>query len=94
MAVMTSYSEDTLADYMLLVTKAVSAAAGIDYAAFAEAVNDTLLAYGVTDIADATDIKKTQGVGSNRGMAMCDCLLDDCLRFQALMVGHTSGVKC
>ena len=53
-----SYSETELADYMLAVTQAVSSVLGLTSDSFDEAVNDTLIGYGVEDIAEATDISK------------------------------------
>jgi hypothetical protein len=58
MAIPTSYTEYELSEYMLSVTAAVSASAGLDSMAFDEAVNDVLAAYGEDDIADATNIVK------------------------------------
>lgn len=62
MAIPSSYTEFTLASYMLTVTTNVAAALGWDADNFEEAVNDALVAYGVTDIADATDIAKLRAI--------------------------------
>ena len=60
MAAPTSYDENTLAVYM--DTLLGSLADVLDWTSgsgsFDEAINETLLAYGVDDIADATDIRK------------------------------------
>ena len=58
MAAPTSYTESSLISYMRTVTQAVSDTLGLNTGAFQEAVNDVLAAYGVSDIADATDITK------------------------------------
>jgi hypothetical protein len=60
MAVPTAYTEDTLAEYMHSALREVATTLGFapgdgDYD---EAVNEALLAYGVTDIAEATQIAK------------------------------------
>jgi hypothetical protein len=53
------YTEAELAAYMHSVLGAVAAALGYTApGSYQEAVNETLLAYGVDDIADATDIRK------------------------------------
>lgn len=63
MPVPTSYTESQLKDYMLSVTSRVATAIQ-DWTAsnFAEAVTDTLIAYGVDDIADAEEIGKLRGL--------------------------------
>lgn len=58
MAIPSAYTEGSLAAYMRSVTKAVSDVLNLIDSDFAEAVNDVLSAYGVSDIADATDIAK------------------------------------
>lgn len=62
MAIPSSYDEDTLKAYMLAALGDLGSVLGLTTGSFAEAVNDTLLAYGApsgaTDIADATDIPK------------------------------------
>lgn len=58
MAIPTSYTESTLRDYMLTVTENVASALGWTATKFTEAVNDALVAYGVSDITSATDIAK------------------------------------
>lgn len=65
MAIPASYTEYELTEYMLSVTSAVSATVGetgLQTYAFAEAVNDVLVAYGVDDIADAEDIAKLRSL--------------------------------
>lgn len=60
MAVPTVYSETTLANLMAAALGPIAATLAItDYS---EAVNDVLLAYGVTDIADATDIPRIRAM--------------------------------
>lgn len=56
MAAPTSYTESSLISYMRTVTQAVSDTLNLNTGAFQEAVNDVLAAYGVSDIADVTDI--------------------------------------
>lgn len=60
MPVPTSYTETGLADYMKSVL--AETAEAINWittpGSYQEAVNETLIAYGVDDIAEATDIKK------------------------------------
>lgn len=51
-----------MASYMLNATNNVAAALGWDADNFEEAVNDALVAYGVTDIADATDVAKLRTI--------------------------------
>lgn len=58
MAIPSSYTESALRDYMLSVTANVAGAVGWTAVNFTEAVNDALVAYGVADIALATDIAK------------------------------------
>lgn len=62
MAIPSSYSEVSLAAYMLSVTGNVAAALGWTASDFTEAVNDALVAYGVPDIANATDIAKLRAL--------------------------------
>lgn len=71
MAIPTSYTEQTLADYMVTVTEQVSAAIGLDFASFGEAINDTLIAYGESDIADATNIKKLRALAKVEAWRRC-----------------------
>lgn len=47
---------------MLTVTQQISSVVGLDASSFSEAVNDTLVSYGVTDIANATDIGKLRAL--------------------------------
>lgn len=58
MAIPSSYTESALRDYMLSVTANVAGALGWTAVNFTEAVNDALVAYGVTDIALAVDAAK------------------------------------
>lgn len=58
MAIPSSYTESSLRDYMLSVTANVAGALGWTAVNFTEAVNDALVAYGVTDSALATDVAK------------------------------------
>jgi hypothetical protein len=63
MAAPTSYTEITLASFMLAALSSVATAMGwTALADVQEAINDTLLAYGVTDIIQATDIKKLRAL--------------------------------
>lgn len=62
MAIPTSYSEETLKAFMLAALSNLGATLGLTAASFDEAVNDTLLAYGVSDIAQATDMAKLRGL--------------------------------
>jgi hypothetical protein len=55
----TSYTESDLAVFMHIVTETAAAALGWTALTFdAEPVNDALILYGVSDIAQATDIPK------------------------------------
>lgn len=58
MAIPSSYTESSLQDYMVEITQAISSVIGLSASDFYQAVNETLLSYGVDDIADATDIRK------------------------------------
>lgn len=58
MAIPTSYTEATLKGYMLATLSDLGTVLGLATSNFDEAFNDALLAYGVTDIANATDIPK------------------------------------
>ena len=71
MAIPASYTESTLADYMLTVTEAVSNVIGLDFLSFEEPVNDTLVAYGVTDIANATNVKKLRALAKVEAWRKC-----------------------
>lgn len=62
MALPSSYTESTLRDYMLSITANVAGALGWTASSFTEAVNDALVGYGVSDIADATDIAKLRSL--------------------------------
>lgn len=61
MAAPTIYTESTLAAYMLTCLKDVATQmAWTTLTDVQEAVNEALLAYGVTDVANASDIKKVR----------------------------------
>lgn len=64
MALPSAYSEEDLKDYLLVVLGSVGDALGWDANTLllAEVVNDTLLAYGVDAIADASDIPKLRAL--------------------------------
>lgn len=62
MAIPGSYTEETLKTYMLTVLRQLGAVLGMTVNSFDEAVNEVLLAYGVADIADATDIPKLRAL--------------------------------
>lgn len=64
MALPTAYTEPELSAFMHAVLGDVATALGwsTDDERFDEAVNDTLLAYGVDDIDDATDIPKLRAL--------------------------------
>lgn len=62
MAIPTSYTETTLAEYMLAVLGVVGQTLGLSSSSFGEAVTDTLLAYGTDDISQATDMKKLRAL--------------------------------
>lgn len=62
MAIPTSYTETTLGEYMISVLGVVGQVLDYSSSSMAEAVNDVLLAYGVDDISQATDIKKLRAL--------------------------------
>lgn len=62
MAIPTSYTESELRTYMLGVVSAVANALGWTATDFAEAVNDALSTYGVSDITEATNIAKLRSI--------------------------------
>jgi hypothetical protein len=62
MAIPSIYTENTLADYMLSVTAQIANVISFEHRDFEEAVNETLIAYGVDEIADATDIGKLRAL--------------------------------
>lgn len=62
MALPTIYDEYLLGTYMQEAVKGVADALKLELTDFDEAVNDTLLAYGVTNIAQATDIAKLRAL--------------------------------
>jgi hypothetical protein len=62
MAIPASYTEAELKTFMLAAVAELGAVLGLTTSSFAEAVNETLLAYGVDDIADATDIPKLRAL--------------------------------
>lgn len=57
-----SYTEETLKDFMLATLEDLGSVLGLTAARFTEAVNETLLSYGVSDIASATDIAKLRAL--------------------------------
>lgn len=59
----TTYTTQELAEYMHTVLGDVAAALGWSAPdSYTEAINETLLTYGVSDIADATDIRKLRAI--------------------------------
>ena len=62
MAIPASYTEETLAAFMLATLKQLGAVLGLALGDFEEAVNETLLAYGVANIADATDVPRLRAL--------------------------------
>lgn len=56
MAMPTSYTEEGLAAFMVQAIGHVAGGLGLTAGSFVEAVNDTINAYGVDDITEATDI--------------------------------------
>jgi hypothetical protein len=55
------YTEPALAAYMLSVLGDLAGTLGIDEYVALEAVNDALLLYGTSDIAQATDMRRLRG---------------------------------
>ncbi len=67
MALPVTYTEPTLAEFMETILGPTATALGWtvgtnDAGSFAEPVNETLLAFGVSGIADATDIGKVRAI--------------------------------
>jgi hypothetical protein len=62
MSIPTSYTEISLATFMLAELGDVALAIDMTLAKLAEPVNDAMLVYGITDIADATDIDKIRKI--------------------------------
>lgn len=62
MALPSSYTESELRDYMLASVSTVGSMLSLTASSFTEAVNDALVAYGVTDIALATNIAKLRSI--------------------------------
>lgn len=62
MALPSSYTEASLKTYMLTCLGGLGTVLGLTTDSFAEAVNDVLAAYGVADIANATDIPKLRAL--------------------------------
>ena len=64
MALPTAYTETTLSDFMIAVLGPTATALGwsTDDDSLAEAINDTLIAIGATDVADVTDIEQVRAV--------------------------------
>lgn len=57
-----AYTEFTLLAYMVTVTRAVAGALGWGADDFTEALNDTLIAYGVESVGDAGNIPKLRAL--------------------------------
>ncbi len=62
MAIPAAYTENELKEYMVATLGALGAALALTTVDFGEAVNDTLLAYGIDEIDQATDIAKLRGL--------------------------------
>ncbi len=62
MAIPSSYTELSLADFMRRITGNVAAALGWTADDFDEAVNETLLAYGVDELSSVTDVAKLRAL--------------------------------
>lgn len=62
MALPSSYTESDLRDYMLSAVSTVAGMLSMVADDFTEPVNDALVAYGVADIALATDIAKLRSI--------------------------------
>jgi len=58
----TAYTEEALGEYMLTILGVVGQVLQYTSASFDEEIADTLLAYGVANIAQATDIKKLRAL--------------------------------
>jgi len=56
------YTDDDLIEFMWHELQAVAAAVDLNRDCLTEAVNDVLLDYGVTTLADAVDIKKVRAI--------------------------------
>lgn len=57
-----SYTEESLAAFMVGCIGRLAGVLGMDASHFMEAINDTLLDYGVNAVEDATDIKKLRAL--------------------------------
>lgn len=62
MALPASYTEQTLAAYMVGAIGRLAGVLSLDGGDFFEAVNDTLLDYGVDDVGSATNIRKLRAI--------------------------------
>lgn len=62
MSLPTQYNELSLREYMFSVTKRAAEQLKLNSSTFREAVTDTMLRYGVTDLASATDIGKLRAL--------------------------------
>lgn len=78
MAAPLSYTEVTLAEYMHRVLGLVADVLGFSpggdtdgRASYQEAVNDALIAYGVSDIASATNIQKLRTLAEREAWRLC-----------------------
>ncbi len=57
-----TYNESTLANFMLAVTRDIAQKLAFTVSEFQESVNDTLIAYGVETIGEATDAAKLRAI--------------------------------
>ena len=64
MAIPTSYTDLTLAQYMIDVLEGVSASFDWNTGNFSEQINDVLIAYGATSVALASDIPKLRALAA------------------------------
>lgn len=62
MALPASYTEESLKAFMLTATERIATVIKFTADKFADAVNETLVAYGTDDIAEATDVKKLRAL--------------------------------
>lgn len=57
-----AYTESTLAEFMLGELGVTATATGVTLSDLAEAVNETMLVYGCTDLATALDMRKIRAI--------------------------------
>jgi len=67
----TVYTDATLETFMWNELQSVASAVDLNPVWMAEAVNDVMLEYGVTDLADATDIKKLRAIARYHAWLRC-----------------------